>query len=371
MMIFNLPDLGEGLQQAEVVAWHVAEGDHVVADQPLVAVETEKAVVEIPSPHAGHIARLFANPGDRVRVGTPLLAFEEGPHRETGTVVGTLAEAEPQHPSGRPPPSAVGRPTESLRASPAVRARARELGIDLSRVAPSGPGGSITINDVMAAVSSRAPPSERDTEILRGARRTMAVNMARAGREVVPATLYDEADIEAWPAREDVTVRLIRAILRGLGAEPALNASFDSKSPSLRRNAHVDLGLAVDSPDGLFVPVLREAERYGPPAWRKRIDELKQGVHDRSLTLDEFRDPTITLSNFGPIAGRYAALVVVPPQVAIVGAGRVSARPVPARDAVVFHRLLPLSVTFDHRAINGGEAARFMRAMISDLERSS
>jgi pyruvate dehydrogenase E2 component (dihydrolipoamide acetyltransferase) len=265
-------------------------------------------------------------------------------------------------------PSAVERSTESLRASPAVRARARELGVDLSRIAPSGPGGSITINDVMAAVPSPAPSAGEDTGTLHGARRTMAVNMARAGREVVPATLCDEADIEAWPVREDVTVRLIRAILRGVGAEPALNASFDSKNLSLRKNAHVDLGLAVDSPDGLFVPVLREVERHGPSEWRKRIDDLKQGVHDRSLTLDDFRNPTITLSNFGPIAGLHAALVVAPPQVAIVGAGRVSARPVSAHGSIAFHRVLPLSVTFDHRAINGGEAARFVRAMIADLE---
>lgn len=361
MSAFTLPDLGEGLREAEVVAWHVAEGDHVVVDQPLLSVETEKAVVEIPSPRSGHIARLLAHPGEVVRVGAPLLMFEEGPHAETGTVVGELAEI-PAAATAKQEPSPAG----AIRAAPAVRARARSLGVDLAKVEPSGPGGTITLADVERAAA--AAPAREAT--LRGARRVMAANMSRAGREVVPATVQDDADIEAWfTGREAVTLRLIRAIIAGCTAEPALNASFDSEASSLRNNVTIDLGLAIDSPDGLFVPVLRDVGRSSPQDWRRQIDAAKKGVAERSLKPSELRGPTITLSNFGTIAGQHAALIVMPPQVAILGIGRAREQAVRAGTGIELHRLLPLSLTFDHRAVTGGEAARFLRAFIADLEK--
>jgi pyruvate dehydrogenase E2 component (dihydrolipoamide acetyltransferase) len=198
----------------------------------------------------------------------------------------------------------------------------------------------------------------------------MAANMARAGREVVPATLHDAADIGRWRDGEDVTTRLIRALIAGCTAEPALNASFDAATLSLRRNPHIDLGLAIDSPDGLFVPVLRDVARSGPQSWREQIDAAKKGVSERSLAPAELRDATITLSNFGTIAGRHAALVIVPPQVAILGVGRIHDAAVRAGAGVAMRRSLPLSLTFDHRAVTGGEAARFLRAVIADLEQA-
>ncbi len=368
MIVFNLPDLGEGLREAEIVAWHVAEGEHVVVDQPLLSVETEKAVVEIPSPRSGHIAQLFVRAGERVPVGAPLLAFEEGPHPETGTVVGELAQPTAAAAPAASAPTAARTPQPAAgpkgRAAPAVRALARELGVDLARVQPTGPDGSITRADVEKAAAAAA-----DSTVLRGVRRVMAENMARAGREIVPATLHDHADIEQWGKDEDVTVRLIRALIAGCTAEPALNARFDAEHLSLRRNPHIDVGLAIDSPEGLFVPVLRNVEEAGPDRWREQIDAAKRGVQERSLSPAELRNPTITLSNFGTIAGRHAALVIVPPQVAILGAGRIGDVAVRANDAVTLHRSLPLSLTFDHRAVTGGEAARFLRAVIADLER--
>ncbi len=358
MSTFALPDLGEGLQDAEIVSWHVAEGDHVVVDQPLVAVETEKAVVEVPSPQAGHVAKLLVKAGERVKVGAPLLEFEEGRHAESGTVVGDL--------SG-PAPAA---PVLPVRATPAVRARARQFGVDLTRVTPTGPEGAIVLADVeAAAVHTGAGPHP---QVLRGARRTMAVNMAQAWREVAHATIHDEADIEAWPPDEDLTCRLVRAVIAGCSAEPALNASFDAAALSLRKNATIDVGLAIDSPEGLFVPVLRDAAAATARDWRHRIDAFKRGVHDRSLTPADLRAPTITLSNFGSIAGQHASLIVMPPQVAILGAGRILARPVQAADgSIALNRALPLSLTFDHRAITGGMAARFLRAVIVDLTKAS
>jgi pyruvate dehydrogenase E2 component (dihydrolipoamide acetyltransferase) len=359
MSTFALPDLGEGLPDAEVVTWHVAEGDHVVVDQPLVAVETAKAVVEIPSPRAGRIARLLVRPGERVAVGGPLLLFEDGPHADAGTVVGELAPkagAVPARPAAPPTHAAV-------RAAPAVRARAQALGIELSRVTPSGPDGTVTMADLGAATPGAGS--------LRGARRTMALNMARAWREVAHATLQDVADVETWPAQADVTARLVRAIVAGCNAEPRLNASFDAATLSLRDNPRIDVGIAIDSPDGLFVPVLRDVGRSQAADWRRQIDAFKQAVNDRSLAPADLRAPTITLSNFGTIAGTHAVLIVMPPQVAILGAGRIDARPAHRQGGIALRRSLPLSLTFDHRAVSGGEAARFLRVVIADLERAS
>lgn len=364
MSSFALPDLGEGLQEAEIVSWHVAEGDHVVADQPLLSVETEKAVVEIPSPQAGHIAKLLAKVGERVKVGAAVLEFEEGQHAESGTVVGQLtppplagATTAPQAPL--PPTSAAA----GVRASPAVRSRARELGVDLVAIRPTGPGDTITLADVQAAAGSS--PGEN---ALRGARRTMALNMTKAWREVVHATVQDEADIGAWPPEEDVTVRMVRALIAGCRAEPSLNASFDAAALTLRDNDTIDLGIAVDSPDGLFVPVLRDVARGAGQDWRRQIDEFGRRVQARSLAPAELRGATISLSNFGAISGRHASLIVMPPQVAIIGVGRVFERPVQTSAGIALGRALPLSLTFDHRAITGGMAARFLRAVIADLE---
>jgi pyruvate dehydrogenase E2 component (dihydrolipoamide acetyltransferase) len=367
MTAFNLPDLGEGLQEAEVVAWHVAEGDHVVADQPLLAVETEKAVVEIPAPRAGRIARLLVRPGERVAVGAPVLQFEDGSHPDRGTVVGELPDARLSERKADSAPGRSGVAAAEIHAAPAVRARARALGVDLARVTPSGVGGTVSIADVERSATQTAP----DSKVMRGARRTMALNMTRAWREVAHATLHDAADIHLWQQDEDVTVRLIRAIIVACVAEPALNSAFDPEGQTIRRNERIDVGLAIDSPDGLFVPVLRNVRSMESAAWRKQIEVLKQGVKDRTLPPADFRAPTITLSNFGTLAGTHAALIVLPPQVAILGAGRIMDRAVRDQDTLMLHRALPLSLTFDHRAVSGGEAARFLRAAITDLECAS
>ncbi len=367
MKTFALPDLGEGLAEAEIVTWHVAQGDHVVVDQPLLAVETEKAVVEIPSPQAGHIGKLLAKEGERVKVGAPVLEFEEAAHVESDTVVGQLAVLPAA--AGRasaPSPSARPAAPSGIRASPAVRGRARELAVDLAAVQPTGQQGTITRADVEAAAFLSGVAQARET--LHGARRTMAANMARAWREVVHATVQDDADIEAWRTNEDLNSRLVRALIAGCKAEPALNASFDAVSLSLRENPTIDIGLAVDSPDGLFVPVLRNAAAGKPQEWRRQIDALKRGVQERSLAPDELRGATISLSNFGSIAGRHASLVVMPSQVAILGVGRAGTRAVQSGNGIALHRALPLSLTFDHRAVTGGMAARFLRAVIADLE---
>jgi pyruvate dehydrogenase E2 component (dihydrolipoamide acetyltransferase) len=362
MSTFALPDLGEGLQEAEIVTWHVAEGDHVVVDQPLVSVETDKAVVEIPSPRAGWVARLFAKPGDRIKVGSPIVMFREGPLADVGAIVGDLADG----PAASVPLAAATRPL----AAPGVRAFAQERGVDLAQVTGSGPGGAITRADVeRAGVSSSRPSSG---ELLKGMRRSMAINMARAHAEVVPATVWDEADVEAWWSPvADVTARLIRAIAVGCAAAPALNAWFDGKAMSCQRMQRVDLGIAVDTEEGLVVPVLRDVGNRDAAAIRRDLDSRKEAARMRTIALADLRNPTITLSNFGMLVGRHAALVVVPPQVAIVGAGRIVQQAVPRGSEVAFRHMLPLSITFDHRVVTGGDATRFLKATIEDLQQPS
>lgn len=365
MKTFNLPDLGEGLQDAEVVAWHVATGDHVVADQPLVAVETDKAVIEIPSPYAGRIAQLHAKSGDRVKVGAPLVEFAEGTPADTGAIVGELARPLPSSGKGveaRPPVSGP-------KAAPAVRRRAHELGVDLADVVATGPDGAIITEDVekTARIAAAATPAEE----VRGVRRAMAVNMARAGAEIVPATVSDDADIGDWQESEDFTVRLVRAIVAGCKAAPALNAWYDGARMERRLHSMIDLGLAVDIGDGLIVPVLRDVGNRDAASLRQGVDRLKADVRARTVPLVELRGQTITLSNFGMFAGRYATLVIVPPQVAILGAGMARLVVVPHDGKPVVRRVLPLSLTFDHRAVTGGEAALFLRAAICDLEQQA
>ncbi|MCI0430618.1 MAG: 2-oxo acid dehydrogenase subunit E2 [Rhodospirillales bacterium] len=366
MKTLALPDLGEGLHEAEIVAWHVSIGDHVVADQPLVSVETEKAVVEIPAPWAGRIARLHGQPGDHVTVGATLVEYEEAATSDAGTVVGALPKGEARAPAAAGEAPGDRAPT-GIKATPAVRALARKLGVDLGAVAPSGSDGLITRADVERAarsLSEAGPP-----EPLRGVRRAMAGSMARSHAEVVPATLTDEADVEVWPAGTDVTVRLARAIVAACRAEPALNAWYDGKVMARRLHQKVDLAIAMDTGDGLFAPVLRNVQARDPADLRRGLEAMKRDVLARTVPLEELRGATITLSNFGTLGGRHAALVVVPPQVAIVGAGRISSRVVAVDSQPGVRRLLPLSLTFDHRAVTGGEAARFLGAMVADLQR--
>lgn len=364
MKTFRLPDLGEGLQEAEIVEWRVKPGEAVSVDQPLLSVETAKAVVEIPSPRAGRVERVFANVGDIVRVGAPLLAFEGAsePGEDAGAVVGSVQTGAAVM---REEPISGGRIAGGIRATPAVRALARKLNIDLAMVTPSGADGVILADDVqrVARILSESEPAEP----LRGVRRAMAQNMAMAQAEVAPATIMDDADIDAWPAGTDVTIRLIRALVAGCRAEPALNAWFESHSLARRVLRKIDVGVAVDLLEGLFVPVLRDVGARDAEDLRNGLNRMRADVAARKIPPEELRGATITLSNFGMIAGRYAAPVVLPPTVAILGAGRIRREVVACNGAPAVHRVAPLSLTFDHRVVSGGEAGRFLAAVMADL----
>jgi pyruvate dehydrogenase E2 component (dihydrolipoamide acetyltransferase) len=371
MKTFTLPDLGEGLAEAEIVAWQVGEGDHVVVDQPLLSVETAKAIVDVPAPFAGKIAKLHAKVGDIVPLDGPLVDIDDGAPDDTGTVVGDSSKVE--RPDHRRPAVAVGTSVTKVpvKAAPAVRALAAKLGVDLSTLAGSGPDGAITSADVETAIQSTNKLSVPNAEPIRGARRTMAQNMALAHAEVVPVVLVDDADIHAWDRDEDTTWRLIRAIVTACRTVPALNAWFDGKSLSRRVFEQVDIGIALDTEEALYVPVLRHAEGLDQVGVRAAINGLKERVRARSLSPGELKGHTITLSNFGMFAGRYASPIVVPPTVAIVGSGRARDEAVAVEGKLAIHKRLPLSLTFDHRACTGAEAARFMATLLEDLERAN
>jgi pyruvate dehydrogenase E2 component (dihydrolipoamide acetyltransferase) len=410
MTTFNLPDLGEGLAEAEIVRWHVKVGDPIKVDQPMVAVETAKAVVEVPSPHSGVIRALHGNPGDIVATGAPLVEFdlpaaatstrpatpktpERAPADDSGTVVGSMPTTnEEEFFENAVAGVASAAKRERVRAAPAVRALAKRLGVDLTRVAGSGRGGLITVDDVMttsgptalhtaatvtalkpASGGARATPpgAAGEPEKLRGLRRAMAQSMSLARDSVMNCTLFDDADLHQWKKGQDITTRVLRAIAAGARAEPGLNAWFDGEAQTRRLLARIDVGIAVDTPEGLLVPVIRDVGARAPEELRRDVDRLKRAARDRSVAPEELRDFSFMLSNFGMIAGRYATPVVVPPAVAILGAGRLSHDVIALMGGIEAHLRMPLSLTFDHRCITGGEAARFLAALLRDLERDS
>jgi pyruvate dehydrogenase E2 component (dihydrolipoamide acetyltransferase) len=453
---FYLPDLGEGLPDATVVEWHVKEGDTIKLDAPLVSMETAKAVVDVPSPYSGTVKKLHGGVGDIIETGSQLADFEIDPNarqraeaestghhhgpkkgvgsqapddaskvvasddggeidadgpapakrEDEGTVVGAMISGNAVHTEQV---SSAG----GVKAVPAVRALAKKMKIDLTRVQPTGAGGVITMNDVKnaaangsAAVGSApaarpaaaqhlaptlpepgpaptrtpvslagkavrtSPPGKEamgQPEQLKGVRRNMARVMADAHAQVVPTSIVDDADLHAWIGKQDITARLIRAVVVACKAVPALNAWFNGKDLTRTLHPHVDIGIAVDTDDGLFVPALRNADVLDGPGIRAAIKRLRSSVEDRSIAASELSGYTISLSNFGMFAGRYATPVVVPPTVAIIGAGKLSHDVVAVMGGIEVHRRMPLSLTFDHRAATGGEAARFLKAMIDDL----
>lgn len=393
MSIFKLPDLGEGLPDAEIHEWHVKVGDEVKVDQLLVSMETAKAVVDVPSPTTGKIVKLYGNPGDMINTGEPLVEFAEEntvkatPAAETAVATksasaATVAGAIEIGDTVLHEAAAGITPTQTtiggVKTLPVIRVIAQKLGLNLSAMPATGTHGVITIDDLCRAIqqqtgSSKAPttaaPVSGNMKAIRGVRKAMAHSMADAHANVAAVTLSDDADLSAWKNGADFTVRLIRAICTACKAEPIMNAYFDGNALAIDIKDEVNLGIAVDSADGLFVPVIKHTDTLSASELRATVNRFKEQVKNRSIPAADLRDATITLSNFGTFAGRYANPVVVPPMVTIIGAGRSRDEVVAVNGTVAIHRVIPLSVTFDHRAATGGEASRFLRAMIDDLER--
>ena len=389
MSTFRLPDLGEGLAEAEIVEWHVKVGDRVRVDQPMVSVETAKAVVEVPAPFSGVVTALLGARGDIVLTGAPLIEFD------SWTVVGSMpaTSAEEYVESIAAARARSHRADACGRAVPAARALAKSLGVDLEAIHGSGRAGLVTLDDVLqhanlpaadgaadgraangtvslvARAIAAAAPGDGAVEALRGVRRAMAQSMSLSRDQVAGSTVCDDADIHRWAHRGDYMLRLICAMIHAWRAEPALNAWYDPVAQSRFLIGHIHLAMAVDTPGGLIVPVVRNVENKSPEELRAAVARQKEAAHQRSTAPSDLRDFTLMLSNFGTLAGRYGIPLVVPPAVAILGAGRVREDAVVASGAVQAHRRMPLSLSFDHRCVTGGEACRFLAAVINDLER--
>jgi pyruvate dehydrogenase E2 component (dihydrolipoamide acetyltransferase) len=376
MKIFRLPDLGEGLAEAEVREWYVKVGDEVKVDQPLVSMETAKSIVDVPSPYAGKIVELHGAANAVIKTGSPFITFDTGegvaapaPVADKGSVVGKLETSESKWDDGQVTIGAAKAKSTTIKAMPAARVLASQLGIDLSQVTPTGPQGLITADDVKKCINhqSQSSVAMTDGEALHGVRRVMAQAMSQSHREIVPVTIIEDADITDVP-KTDMTVRLLKAIAAAAKEEPALNAWFDGKTLSRKLFSDVNIGMATDTEEGLFVPVLKQVQDKSPEELRQIIDGYKVAVRERSIPAADMQGATITLSNFGTISGQYATPIIVPPAVAILGAGRGREVPLVRNGQVVVGKVLPLSLTFDHRAVTGGEATRFLGAVIKHLQ---
>jgi len=367
MKIFNLPDLGEGLAEAEIREWYVKPGDTVQVDQPLVSMETAKAIVDVPSPYAGKISILHGNVNDVIQTGAPLITFDaETATKDAGSVVGKLETSDKKWQDDVVTAN-TSNASVSIKAVPAARVLAKELQVDLQKVPPTGPQGLITVEDVKKFIA-HAPHSDTQKETLHGVRRFMAQAMTHSHHEIVPVTIFEDAVITHWDKNADLSVRVLQAMIAAAKAEPALNAWFDGKTFARKLFDDVHIGLAVDSAEGLFVPVIKEAQRYSAEELRTQLNHYKQAVQTRQLHATDMQGATITLSNYGMIAGKYATPIIVPPAVAILACGRSREIPLVQDNKVVVGRIIPLSLTFDHRAVTGGEATRYLGEIVKHLE---
>ncbi|MDE0128346.1 MAG: dihydrolipoamide acetyltransferase family protein [Gammaproteobacteria bacterium] len=416
MREFKLPDLGEGLTEAEIVEWHVAANDEIKLNQPLVSVETDKAVVEVPSPVTGRVISVHGEAGDVIPVGDVLARFDvpggdapssedasSSPAKEDAPASGADGKDEAPGVVGELPASAMvmsdttgsaaaARGKQRVKAAPSVRALARELGVDLTLIEGSGPGGRITARDVAGAAeaardatpSSPAPtasraqtgdagptPASATEEKLTGPRRAMFHSMTASHSEVALCTVMDDADIHDWESPRDFTPRLIRAMVAGARAEPRLNGTFSAGTGMLSMSEDVHMGLAMETPHGLIVATIFNAGKLSLDELRGEVARLKKAGAERTLKPGEVRGYTITLSNIAGGSSRYATPLMVPPTVGILGSGAAREEVVAVNGEIAIRRVLPLSLTFDHRCVAGADASRFLGAVVADLKLAS
>lgn len=394
---FKLPDLGEGIAEVEVRAWLVREGDAVREHQIVLEVETDKAVVEVPAPQAGIVTRIHRPAGAVVRVGEVLLtiaeAGQEAQQRPPSLgIVGTLPEAEEQAADETSPQqsNAAARHPEpggiEISATPLVRRLARERGIDLRTIRGSGPRGSITPEDLERAAAAPAPPSggfgAEELLPLRGIRRSVARNVLAAQRSTAFVTTMEEADIsDLWDLRRreqrEAESRgshltflpfFIKAAQHALREHPRLNAAIDDAREMIVLKKHYHFGIAVETEDGLMVPVIRDVDRKSILELADEIRELGRKARQRSITLDELRGSSFSITNYGHFGGTFATPIINWPDVAILGCGRIVERPWVHDGAIAIRRILHLSLTFDHRVTDGADAAAYLARVVRYLE---
>jgi len=424
---FKLPELGENVTNGDVVNVLVREGDQIVGNQPVIELETDKAVVEIPCPHAGKIVKLHVAKGDRVKVGQTLVSVEAEAAKASpaakaaadgksplplgegqgeggrGKTAAPSHKATPPHPSPLPKGEGTGAvPGSVLPAGPQSRRVARELGVDLARVQGTGQRGRITPEDVRAAaavapavsrpvaVGRVVPPGELGNdnwgpvrrERMSQIRRTIAAHMAHSARTIPHVTNFDDADItELEQLRKGVpqgyfgpnlklttTPLILKAVALALTRHPMLNASLDEENDQILYKQYVNLGIAVDTPRGLVVPVIRNADRLTIGEMARTLAEVAEKARAARFTLEEIRGGTFTVSNLGAVGGAYSTPIINHPEVAILLVGRARWLPVIREGEVEPRFMLPLSLSYDHRLVDGATAARFLNEVIGYLQ---
>ncbi len=384
---FKFPDVGEGIAEAEIVRWLVKEGDSVKEDQDLLEVETDKALLTLNSPYTGKITKLHGKEGEIIKVGDVLTTVDAGGEdakvvepekKDSGTVVGTLSDNE------------VVEVVHTVQATPAVRALAKQKRIDLASVKGTGPGGRITKEDVEAAATKTGQETSAEADVygsieripLRGIRRTIAKRMAEASKRVAEVTIWEDADIselEQVRAKEQRVAEekgvkltylpfLIKAVIPALKAHPYFNASLDEAAEAIVLKKYFNIGIAVDTSDGLIVFVIKNADEKNILDLAKEIATLAEKARHRKIDLHELKGSTFTITNYGVVGASYGTPIINHPEVAIVGLGKIEDRPVVRSGQIAIRKIMPLSLAFDHRVIDGVEAGRFLGVVIQHLE---
>jgi pyruvate dehydrogenase E2 component (dihydrolipoamide acetyltransferase) len=414
--IFHFPDLGEGLEEGTILAWYVTEGQQVNEGDPLVQMETDKVVADIPSPRKGVIALLHGSVGDVIKVGAPLVeiktdevdGLQESGQAETikekvttepvseteedaGAVVGTMEVAGkdsilPESREGTPEKPSSEAPHRKALATPVARAMAREMGIDINRVPGSGPSGRVKSEDIIhfkdrlqdaGTMKTAAPalPTEDVTYLpLTQIRKTIARNMLHAKHNAAHMSVFEEVEISALmgvrakykPKFAEKGVKLtylpfiVKAVALALKKHPQLNSQIDLENNRMIMRNRCHIGIAVDAPDGLVVPVIRDADQQSIFRIAQQIGELADKARQRKLTLDEMKEGSFSITSFGSIGGIYATPVLNYPQAGILGIGRILQTPIVRDNEIVIGHIMPLSLSVDHRIVDGGETTRFI-----------
>ncbi|HTC52354.1 MAG TPA: dihydrolipoamide acetyltransferase family protein [Steroidobacteraceae bacterium] len=392
--VFKLPDLGEGAVDAEIVAWKVAAGEQVQEDQPLVEMLTQKATVEVPAPVAGRVLSTTGSAGDRIAVGAELAVFETG---------AGAAAAEPARAHQDPPPAtapavaaasgphtAAVRPGQRVATSPAIRRRAREAGVDLAAIAGSGPHGRIVLADLESHLKTHQAGTLRDTgpipavrEIpVTGLRRLIAEQVSHSARTIPHFSYVEEVDVTALEAlREQLNAGpgsaqgalsylpfIVLGLIRALAQHPQCNGRFDETRQLLLHYRAVHVGIAVQTPQGLKVPVIHDAQELSLKELDAAIRRLSNAARDGRARPAELTGSTITVTSLGKLGGIASTPIINQPELAIIGVNRAVERPVVRAGLITVRRMMNLSSSFDHRFVDGFDAARLIQTLRESLE---
>ena len=405
---FKFPDIGEGLTEGEIVRWLVKEGDEIKEGQPLVEVETDKALAEIPSPATGVVLKILAKEKEIVKVGQVIVIIgEKGealaappPRPRSVGVVGELEEAPEEAPSVTvtAEPVKTVLVSEHALATPAVRALAKELGVVINNVKGSGPEGRVLEKDVRQFADAKGKPPEPEKKVakvkkydlygyvdripLRGVRRSIAKAMVKSKYTAPHVTAMDEADVtELWKIREKekkaaekkgikltILPFIIKAVIAGLSEHPYLNATLDDENEEIILKKYFNIGVATDTPEGLMVPVVKNAKDKSILQIAQELTQLVEKARNRTIDLADLKGGTFTISNYGALGGIYATPIINYPEVAILGVGKIREMPVVRNGKLVVRKILSLALSFDHRVVDGAEGARFLNTVIARLE---